>query len=110
MLDGVVDAPTGALLGLSILTTEQLAPRDLGSLVGLFPVLRRVPKFAELGAESPVPPDPQEMRRRGCPIAERRESGADRPGRRRAIAERRESGRVDLVRRWVGRGGRRGGS
>lgn len=65
MLDGVVDSLTGALVGLPLQVTEQLVPRDLGSLVRLFPVLRRVPRFAELAGGSPVPPDPQEMRRRG---------------------------------------------
>jgi len=65
MLDGVVDALTGVIVGLPLIVAEQLAPRDLGSLVRLFPVLRRVPKFAELAAGSPAPPDPQEMRRRG---------------------------------------------
>ncbi|HEX8113411.1 MAG TPA: serine/threonine-protein kinase, partial [Kofleriaceae bacterium] len=65
MLDGVVDSLTGAIVGLPLLIAEQLVPRDLGSLVRLFPVLRRVPKFAELAAQSPAPPDPQEMRRRG---------------------------------------------
>ena len=65
MLDGVVDSLTGAIVGLPLVIGEQLAPRELGSLVRLFPVLRRVPKFAELAAQSPVPPDPQEMRRRG---------------------------------------------
>ncbi|HMG53510.1 MAG TPA: protein kinase [Kofleriaceae bacterium] len=65
MLDGVVDSLTGAIVGLPIQVSEQLAPRDLGSLVRLFPVLRRVPKFTELAAHSPAPPDPQEMRRRG---------------------------------------------
>jgi eukaryotic-like serine/threonine-protein kinase len=65
MLDGVVDSLAGAIVGLSRALAEQLAPRDLGSLVRLFPVLRRVPMFIELAAGSPVPPDPQEMRRRG---------------------------------------------
>jgi tetratricopeptide (TPR) repeat protein len=65
MLDGVVDSLTGAIVGLPLVIGEQLAPRELGSLVRLFPVLRRVPKFAELAGQSPVPPDPQEMRRRG---------------------------------------------
>jgi tetratricopeptide (TPR) repeat protein/tRNA A-37 threonylcarbamoyl transferase component Bud32 len=65
MLDGVVDSLTGAIVGLPLVVGEQLAPRELGSLVRLFPVLRRVPKFSELAAHSPVPPDPQEMRRRG---------------------------------------------
>jgi tRNA A-37 threonylcarbamoyl transferase component Bud32/tetratricopeptide (TPR) repeat protein len=65
MLDGVVDSLTGAIVGLPLQVAEQLVPRDLGSLVRLFPVLRRVPRFAELAAQSPAPPDPQEMRRRG---------------------------------------------
>jgi tRNA A-37 threonylcarbamoyl transferase component Bud32/tetratricopeptide (TPR) repeat protein len=65
MLDGVVDSLTGAIVGLPLLVAEQLVPRDLGSLVRLFPVLRRVPRFSELAGATPVPPDPQEMRRRG---------------------------------------------
>ena len=65
MLDAVVDALTGVIVGLPLLIAEQIAPRDLGSLVRLFPVLRRVPRFAELAAQIAVPPDPQEMRRRG---------------------------------------------
>src|SRR5262249_7128707 len=65
MLDGVVDSLAGVVVSLPLLVAEQLAPRDLGSLVRLFPVLRRVPTFSELAAASPVPPDPQEMRRRG---------------------------------------------
>jgi len=65
MLDGVVDSLTGVLVGLPQLAAEQLMPRDLGSLVRLFPVLRRVPKFAEAAATSTAPLDRQEMRRRG---------------------------------------------
>jgi tetratricopeptide (TPR) repeat protein/tRNA A-37 threonylcarbamoyl transferase component Bud32 len=65
MLDGVVDSLAGAIVGLPGAVAEQLAPRELGSLVRLFPVLRRVPTFTELAAGSPVPADPQEMRRRG---------------------------------------------
>jgi tetratricopeptide (TPR) repeat protein/tRNA A-37 threonylcarbamoyl transferase component Bud32 len=65
MLDGVVDTLAGAIVGLPLLVAEQLAPRDLGSLVRLFPVLRRVSRFIELAASSPDPPDPQEMQRRG---------------------------------------------
>jgi len=65
MLDGVVDALTGAMVGLPMQLAEQLAPRDIGSLVRLFPVLRRVPKFAELAQQTTALPDPQEMRRRG---------------------------------------------
>jgi tetratricopeptide (TPR) repeat protein len=65
MLDGVVDELTGVLLGLSTAQLDALAPRDLGSLVRLFPVLRRVPLFGERAGASPPPPDPQELRRRG---------------------------------------------
>jgi tRNA A-37 threonylcarbamoyl transferase component Bud32/tetratricopeptide (TPR) repeat protein len=65
MLDGVVDALTSAIVGLPLQVSDGLAPRDLGSLVRLFPVLRRVPRFHELAAQLAVPPDPQEMRRRG---------------------------------------------
>ena len=65
MLDGVVDSLAGALVGLPHEVAGQLAPRDLGSLIRLFPVLRRVPAFSELADGSPAPPDPQEMRRRG---------------------------------------------
>jgi tetratricopeptide (TPR) repeat protein len=65
MLDGVVDALTGALLGVPVPHAEALAPPELGSLVRLFPVLSRVPRFAELAPESPPPADAQELRRRG---------------------------------------------
>ncbi|HEY0195540.1 MAG TPA: AAA family ATPase, partial [Kofleriaceae bacterium] len=65
MLDGVVDALAGAIVGLPATHVEPLVPRDLGSLVRLFPVLRRVPTFSDFAQHSPVPPDPQEMRRRG---------------------------------------------
>lgn len=65
MLDGVVDSLTAAVM---TLTTEQivgLVPRELGALARLFPVTRRIPQFAEQVAASVVPPDPQELRRRG---------------------------------------------
>ncbi|HEU4732025.1 MAG TPA: protein kinase, partial [Kofleriaceae bacterium] len=65
MLDGVVDSLTGAIVGLPLQVSDPLVPRDIGSLVRLFPVLRRVPRFAELASQASVPPDPQEMRRRG---------------------------------------------
>jgi tetratricopeptide (TPR) repeat protein len=65
MLDGVVDSLAGVIVGLPLLIAEELVPRDLGSLARLFPVLRRVPTFAGRAAQSPVPPDPQEMQRRG---------------------------------------------
>jgi eukaryotic-like serine/threonine-protein kinase len=65
MLDGVVDSLTAAVLRLLPSEIDAIAPRDLGSLVRMFPVLRRVPRFAELAGTSPVPVDPQELRRRG---------------------------------------------
>ncbi|HET9621360.1 MAG TPA: protein kinase [Kofleriaceae bacterium] len=65
MLDGVVDSLASVLVGLPLQTAEALAPRDLGSLVRLFPVLRRVPSFADAAHHGAVPLDPQEMRRRG---------------------------------------------
>jgi len=65
MLDGLVDTLTGAILRLSPGELEAVTPRELGSMVRLFPVLRRVPRFAELAAASPPPADPQELRRRG---------------------------------------------
>jgi len=65
MLDGVVDSATAAIMGLLPAEIDAIAPRDLGSLVRMFPVLRRVPRFSELAANSPAPVDPQELRRRG---------------------------------------------
>ncbi len=65
MLDGVVDSLTAAILMLLPAEIEAVAPRDLGSLVRMFPVLRRVPRFTELAGKSPAPVDPQELRRRG---------------------------------------------
>src|SRR6185436_2548808 len=55
MLDGVVDALTGVIVGLQPADIAALAPRELASLVRLFPVLRRVPKLAEL-AQAGVEP------------------------------------------------------
>ncbi len=65
MLDGVVDSLTGAIMNLPVEDVIKLAPRELGSLVRMFPVLRRVEKLSELSAQSPAPVDPQELRRRG---------------------------------------------
>jgi len=64
MLDGVVDALTGVLVGMKGADVEALAPKELGSLVRLFPVMRRVPLFAD-ALEGLMPADPQELRRRG---------------------------------------------
>lgn len=65
MLDGVVDTLTAAIMGLAAEDIDALAPREIGSLARLFPVMRRIPQFNDLVAGSPVPPDPQELRRRG---------------------------------------------
>jgi len=65
MLDGVVDTLTAAIMGLSAAEAAALVPREIGSLARLFPVMRRIPQFAEAVAGSNVPPDPQELRRRG---------------------------------------------
>ncbi len=65
MLDGLVDTLTAAVLALSVEQQAAIAPKELGSLVRLFPVLRRVPKFAELVAATTAPVDLQELRRRG---------------------------------------------
>jgi eukaryotic-like serine/threonine-protein kinase len=55
MLDGVVDALTGAILALSPGHADELAPPELGALVRMFPVLLRVPRLAELARRSPPP-------------------------------------------------------
>jgi len=65
MLDGVVDTLTTVVLALPPADIDAIAPRELGSLVRLFPVLRRVKRFADLAAQSPPPADPAELRRRG---------------------------------------------
>jgi len=65
MLDGVVDALTAAVMSLPPEEAAKLAPGELGSLVRMFPVLRRVERFSELAPQSPAPVDPQELRRRG---------------------------------------------
>ncbi len=64
MLDGLVDTLTAAIMKLSPDELAAVTPRELGSLVRLFPVLRRVARFAELAAQSPPPADLQELRRR----------------------------------------------
>ncbi|MEP6860521.1 MAG: AAA family ATPase [Deltaproteobacteria bacterium] len=65
MLDGIVDMLTGVIVALPPSTIEGLAPKDLGSLIRLFPVMRRVKKFSDLAAQATVPADPGELRRRG---------------------------------------------
>ena len=65
MLDGIVDMLTGAIIGLPAEQIDALAPKELGSLMRLFPVMKRVKRFAELALQSPPPADPAELRRRG---------------------------------------------
>ncbi len=65
MLDGVVDTLTAAIMSLSPDQATALVPLEIGSLARLFPVMRRIPQFADAVAGATVPPDPQEQRRRG---------------------------------------------
>ncbi|HEX5063176.1 MAG TPA: protein kinase [Kofleriaceae bacterium] len=65
MLDGIVDMLTNVIVALPPHEIEGLAPKELGSLVRLFPVMKRVKRFGELAPESPPPADPAELRRRG---------------------------------------------
>ncbi len=62
MLDGVVDMLTTLLLALPPAEVDALAPKDLGALVRLFPVMKRIKRFAEV---APAPGEPAELRRRG---------------------------------------------
>ena len=61
-LDGLVDALSQYLHELPETRTASLLPRDLSSLVRLFPVLNRVPAVAASHAPGPTTPDPQELR------------------------------------------------
>ncbi len=65
MLDGVVDTLTAAVMSLPPEDVLALVPREIGSLTRLFPVMRRIPQFTAAAAGANVPPDPQELRRRG---------------------------------------------
>jgi eukaryotic-like serine/threonine-protein kinase len=65
MLDGVVDVLTNVILALPPSDVDALAPKELGSLVRLFPVIKRVKRFVDLAMQSPPPADPTELRRRG---------------------------------------------
>ncbi len=65
MLDGVVDTLTAAIMSLPPDEVAGLVPGDAGSLVRLFPVLRRIPQFSDAVTASPAPQDPAELRRRG---------------------------------------------
>ena len=65
MLDGVVDTLTAAIMSLPPADAAAIVPREIGSLARLFPVMRRIPQFTEAATGATVPPDPQELRRRG---------------------------------------------
>jgi tetratricopeptide (TPR) repeat protein len=65
MLDGIVDMLTGSIISLPPEQVDALAPKELGSLMRLFPVMKRVKRFGELALQSPPPADPAELRRRG---------------------------------------------
>jgi hypothetical protein len=63
-LDGVVDSLARYLLNLSDEAAPQLIPRHVVDLVQLFPVLRRVPAFADAAMQVTGIPDVQERQRR----------------------------------------------
>ncbi|HUS32016.1 MAG TPA: AAA family ATPase [Kofleriaceae bacterium] len=65
MLDGIVDMLTGVVLALPPEHVDGLAPRELASLMRLFPVLKRIKRFSDLAQASSAPADPSELRRRG---------------------------------------------
>jgi len=65
MLDGVVDMLTNVVVALPPADAEALVPKDLGALIRLFPVMKRVKRFGDLAQESPPPADPTELRLRG---------------------------------------------
>ncbi len=65
MLDGIVDMLTGVIVALPPAEVDALAPKELAALVRLFPVMKRVKRFADLAATAPSPADPSELRRRG---------------------------------------------
>jgi tRNA A-37 threonylcarbamoyl transferase component Bud32 len=64
LLDTVVDSLATVLVGFEPDELAAVLPRELPSLARLFPVLRRVPRIAELIATAPTPPDPLELRQR----------------------------------------------
>ncbi len=65
MIDGIVDMLTGVIVALPPAMVEGLAAKDLGALMRLFPVMRRVKRFGDLAAQQSTPADPGELRRRG---------------------------------------------
>jgi tRNA A-37 threonylcarbamoyl transferase component Bud32 len=65
MLDGLIDMLSTLAITLPANDVEAIATKDLPSLVRLFPVMKRVPRLAELAAAHAPPADPAELRRRG---------------------------------------------
>jgi hypothetical protein len=63
-LDSLIDELSHFLRRRSRLEVEALLPRDVASLVKLFPVLRRVDAIVAAPGATPEIPDPQEVRRR----------------------------------------------
>jgi hypothetical protein len=63
-LDTVIDALTAVLLRLDAERLGRVLPRDIAALSRLFPVLRRIALVAERSIGTPLPVDPQEVRRR----------------------------------------------
>jgi serine/threonine protein kinase/tetratricopeptide (TPR) repeat protein len=62
MLDPVIDMLTNAIVALPAPDVDAIAPKELGALVRLFPVMKRVKRFDELAPQSPPPADPAELR------------------------------------------------
>ena len=67
-LDSVIDSLSQRLRRLGD-QAEVLLPRDIHSLVRLFPVLRQAPAVATASRPAVEIPDPQELRRRSAPRA-----------------------------------------
>jgi serine/threonine protein kinase/tetratricopeptide (TPR) repeat protein len=63
-LDSLIDSLTRHLMLLPASDAEQLLPRDIHSLAGLFPTLKRAQVIASIPAREPAT-DPHELRRRG---------------------------------------------